>query len=65
MESLVVVALFFGDLSPFNLSLVISVLFIVAMFGLITGLLYFLTEVTWATRCMRSGLEFAAWDACK
>jgi len=55
MVSLVVVALFLGDLSPFNLSLAISVLFIVAMLGLIIGLLYFLAEVTWATRSMRSG----------
>lgn len=56
---LVIVALFLGRLLNTSLSLVIAILFISAMLALIIALLYFLREVTWATRSMKMGIEVA------
>ncbi len=62
---LVVVTLFLGDVSPFDLSLVIALLFIASMLVLIIGLIYFLREVTRATRSMQMGLEVIVEDIHK
>ena len=56
---LVIVTLFFGRLIDANLSLVIAILFISAMLSLIVALIYFLREVTRATRNMKMGIELA------
>jgi hypothetical protein len=53
----VVVALFVGAFVNFHLSLVVAVLFTVAMFSFIAGLLLFLREVFIATRALRIGLR--------
>jgi uncharacterized protein DUF2721 len=55
--SMVVVALFVGAFVNFHLSLVIAVLFVLAMFSFIGGLLLFLREVFVATRSLRIGLR--------
>lgn len=57
LVSMVVVMLFLGAFVRFNLSAVVAVLFIVAMFSFIGGLLYFLREVFVATRTIRIGLR--------
>ena len=54
---MVVVALFLGALFNFHLSVVIAVLFIVAMLSFIGGLMMFLREVFVATRTLRIGLR--------
>jgi hypothetical protein len=54
---MVVVALFLGAFVNFHLSQVIAVLFVVAMFSFIAGLLLFLREVFVATRTLRIGLR--------
>jgi hypothetical protein len=56
---MVVVALFLGAFVNFHLSQVIAVLFVVAMFSFIAGLLLFLREVFVATRTLRIGLRGA------
>ena len=56
---LVIVALFFGRLIYTELSLLIGILFISAMLALIIALIYFLREVTRATRSMKMGIEIA------
>jgi Protein of unknown function (DUF2721) len=55
---LVVVTLFVGDYSPIDISTVVAILFVTAMFILIVGLLNFLREVGMATHTMRMGMEF-------
>jgi Protein of unknown function (DUF2721) len=57
LVSMVVVALFVGAFVHFHLSLIVSVLFIVAMVSFIGGLLLFLREVLVATRNLRIGLR--------
>jgi hypothetical protein len=57
LVSMVVVALFVGAFVNYHLSLVVSVLFILAMFSFIAGLLLFLREVYVATRTLRIGLR--------
>jgi hypothetical protein len=58
LVSMVVVALFVGAfVVNFHLSLIIAVLFIVAMLSFIGGLLLFLREVFVATRTLRIGLR--------
>lgn len=59
---LVVVMLFLTGLFPFNLSVMIAVFFIAAMISLIVGLIYFLREVTKATRTSQIGMEIAVDD---
>ena len=54
---MVVVTLFVGAFVNFYLSQVISVLFVMAMFSFIAGLLLFLREVFVATRTLRIGLR--------
>lgn len=57
LVSMVVVALFVSALVGSRLAIVISVLFIVAMFNFIGGLLFFLREIFLATRTLRIGLR--------
>jgi hypothetical protein len=57
LVSMVVVALFVGAFVNFHLALVIAVLFVLAMFSFIGGLLLFLREVFLATRSLRIGLR--------
>lgn len=57
LVSLVIVALFIGELVALNLSVTIATLFIGAMCLLIAGLLLFLFEVSISTRSMRAGLN--------
>jgi hypothetical protein len=59
LVSMVVVALFLGALLNVRLSLVIAILFIVAMLSFIAGLSLFLREVFVATRTLRIGLQDA------
>ncbi len=59
---LVVFMLFLRGLFPFNLSVLIAGLFIAAMIALIIGLIYFLREVTKATRSSQIGMEIAIDD---
>ena len=59
MICLVIVALFIGDLVTFDISLLIALLFIVAMLLIISGLVCFLREVAISTRRMRQGMEHA------
>jgi|SRR5580658_1578778 hypothetical protein len=54
---MVVVALFVAAFVNIHLSLVIAILFVVAMFSFIAGLLLFLREVFVATRALRIGLR--------
>jgi hypothetical protein len=54
---MVVVTLFVGAFVNFYLSKVIAILFVVAMFSFIAGLLLFLREVFVATRTLRIGLR--------
>ena len=54
---MVVVALFLGALFDFHLSVIIAILFIVAMLSFIGGLTLFLREVFVATRTLRIGLR--------
>lgn len=62
---LVVVLLFIGSLLPNNLSLAVTILFISAMLTLIAGLIWFLKEVTKATRSSQIGMEIAVDDMNK
>jgi hypothetical protein len=57
LVSMVVVTLFLGAFVNFNLSLIIAMLFIVAMLSFIGALLLFLREVYVATRNLRIGLS--------
>lgn len=59
LVSVVVVALFLGSLFDIHLSVLIAVLFIVAMLSFIGGLIMFLREVFLATRTLRIGLRAA------
>lgn len=59
---LVVVMLFLSGLFPFDIAVLISIFFIAAMIALIFGLIYFLREVTKATRSSQIGMEIAVDD---
>ena len=54
---LVIVALFIGDLSSINISMVIAVLFIIAMMFVIAGLACFLREVGISAKGTRNDIE--------
>ncbi len=54
---LVIVTLFIGDFSTVNLSVMIAVLFVVAMMLVISGLIFLLVEVSISTGRMRQGLQ--------
>lgn len=56
---LVIVALFVGRFVAFDIAALIAVLFVTAMVLIITGLVFFLREVSVATRHMREGMEVA------
>lgn len=55
----VIVALFVGDFVEMNISVAVALLFIVAMLLIISGLLFFLREVSVSTKHMREGMEIA------
>ena len=57
MICLVIVTLFVGDFVLFNLSVLIAVLFVLAMVLIISGLLFLLREVGISTEHMREGME--------
>lgn len=57
LVSMVVVALFLGSLFDIHLSVLIAMLFIIAMLSFIGGLIMFLREVFLATRTLRIGLR--------
>lgn len=63
MISLVIVALFLGDYTVFNISAIIAGLFIFAMLLIIAGLVLFLLEVGSATKKMGQGIEAALNEA--
>ena len=48
-----------SDLVAINIATLIAVLFVVAMFLMIAGLLFLLREVSVSTRHMRQGMEIA------
>ena len=56
---LVIVSLFVGAFVTVNIATLIAVLFVLAMFLMIAGLLFLLREVNVSTRTMRAGLEIA------
>ncbi len=56
---LVIVTLFVGRFVAFDIAALIAVLFVTAMVLIITGLVFFLREVSVATRHMREGMEVA------
>ena len=56
---LVIVSLFVGAFVTVNIATLIAVLFVLAMFLMIAGLLFLLREVNLSTRTMRAGLEIA------
>ena len=57
MVCLVIVTLFVGDFVVFNLSVLIAVLFVLAMLLIISGLLLLLREVGISIGHMREGME--------
>lgn len=57
MICLVIVALFVGQFSALNLSVLIAVLFVLAMLSVIAGLICLLVEIGHATKFMRQGME--------
>jgi Protein of unknown function (DUF2721) len=56
---LVIVTLFVGEYVVINITALIAILFVVAMFLLVSGLVLLLREVSVATRHMRQGMEIA------
>jgi hypothetical protein len=54
---LVIVTLFVGELIAFNVAVAVAVLFVAAMFFIISGLVLFLREVGIATGRMKLGME--------
>jgi thiosulfate reductase cytochrome b subunit len=56
---LVIVTLFVGEFVAFDIAALVAVLFVAAMLLIITGLVFFLREVSVATRHMREGMEVA------
>jgi hypothetical protein len=58
----VIMALFVGEFVVFNISVMVAVLFVLAMALLITGLVFLLSEVNLSTRHMRQGMEIALED---
>jgi hypothetical protein len=55
--SMVIVALFFGELVAIDFSLYVSVLFVGAMYFLIMGLILFLFEVSISTTQINEGIK--------
>jgi hypothetical protein len=52
-------ALFLGEFVAVNISVVVAVLFVLAMVLIISGLMFLLSEVSLSTRHMREGMEIA------
>jgi hypothetical protein len=63
MVCLVIVGLFVADYVRLDLSLAIAVLFVSTMLLIVTGLVFFLSEVGIATHRMRQGMEIVLDDA--
>lgn len=59
MVCLVIVTLFVGDLTAFNIAALIAVFFVTAMLLIIAGLVCLLREIGISTRRMRQGMEVA------
>jgi hypothetical protein len=60
---LVIMALFLGEFVAVNISVVVAVLFVLAMVLIISGLMFLLSEVSLSTRHMREGMEIALEEA--
>jgi thiosulfate reductase cytochrome b subunit len=56
---LVIVTLFVGEFVAFDIAALIAMLFVAAMLLITSGLVFFLREVSVATRHMREGMEAA------
>ena len=65
MICLVIVALFVGDITAFNIAALIAVLFVGAMLLIISGLVCMLREVGIAVRQLRQGFEITLEDAAQ
>jgi hypothetical protein len=63
MICLVIMTLFIGDFLPFNLSMLIVALFLLAMVLVISGLLFLLREVGISIHHMREGMELVLGDS--
>jgi hypothetical protein len=60
---LVIMALFLGEFVAVNISVIVAVLFVLAMVLIVSGLMFLLSEVGLSTRHMREGMELALEDA--
>jgi type IV secretory pathway VirB6-like protein len=60
---LVIMALFLGEFVAVNISVIVAVLFVLAMVLIVSGLMFLLSEVNLSTRHMREGMELALEDA--
>ena len=59
---LVIMALFLGEFVAVNISVIVAVLFVLAMVLIVAGLMFLLSEVSISTRHMREGMEIALED---
>jgi type IV secretory pathway VirB6-like protein len=59
---LVIMALFLGEFVAVNISVIVAVLFVLAMVLIVAGLMFLLSEVSLSTRHMREGMEIALED---
>jgi len=62
MICLVIVTLFVGDFTAFNIAALIAVFFVTAMVLIISGLVCLLREIGISTQRMRQGMELALQD---
>jgi hypothetical protein len=62
MICLVIVTLFVGDFTTFNIAALIAVFFVTAMVLIISGLVCLLREIGISTQRMRQGMELALQD---
>ena len=60
---LVIMALFLGEFVAVNISVIVAVLFVLAMVLIVAGLMFLLSEVSLSTSHMREGMELALEDA--
>ena len=60
---LVIVTLFLGEFVAVNISVIVAVLFVLAMVLIVSGLMFLLSEVSLSTRHMREGMEIALEEA--
>lgn len=55
--SLVIIALFIGDFTQWNIAVLIALMFVAAMLFIVSGLICFLREVGVSIRQSREGIE--------